>query len=871
MNMKLNGKTFFSFPHPHMCRILFTFLVFAVFFSSLSAKAQENQQVLISPEEIAKSLDDELANHSTELEALKVEMKALKDLEDKVRTEIKTYDLQNTTQSQLLLTSQPRIENLENAIRNNRFAIRALRRYAETIQNGLDSTSILLQQTIESIELSRGQIDDIQESQLSDTWKSTLVTSSQSIIKVLDEKKQIFDHLLTTGDDLMGLINAALEQHKTIGEKLIVKLEIEKKASVFNRFHSFGELSGEAVEKELALFWNRIRSGFDSLTLKRKWTEIKMGGFDQWVVFFVALALILLLQYQLKITLRKLEKRCEGPDYDHRRLALLLLRRSLSYLGMAMLFGIYSSLRFSLFNVSLGRAFFTIFMVLAATRWGLDYLKYGFSGPPTVVRSFVFHHSKRFFRIIRKMAIIVLMLHLIADRDSILMWQLRNFLSAVFLVWAVVFWFKMKRILFEGSRHGQEIPTPKWIISLRASSYLVIGGTLFLNLLGYRMLGGLWFEAWFKTIAVAFWGYISLNAVREWRKDVLAETAAEIENNKTSKYHIRWTLIQLTETFSYFGPAMGILHAWDPSGFIKAAVSYFFNFTLSMGSLKLNVKGIILAVVILYITGFAIRIGRALLKEKILDRRSMEIGLKDSILTITSYLGWALGILLALGIIGVNTTSLAVVLGGLSIGIGFGMQTIFNNFFSGLILLFERPIQVGDILEINGLRAKVKKINVRATVVQTFDNASVIIPNSELVSNQVTNWSLKDKRIRRRIQIGVAYGSNIDLVQNTLMEIAGERSNVLKYPRPQVIFIDHAASAMIFELRVWLDAHDYWIVPSQIRNEIDRRFGELGIEIAFPQMDVHIRTLPAQITPSAVTGDSNRVKENPEKNIQETD
>jgi potassium-dependent mechanosensitive channel len=140
-----------------------------------------------------------------------------------------------------------------------------------------------------------------------------------------------------------------------------------------------------------------------------------------------------------------------------------------------------------------------------------------------------------------------------------------------------------------------------------------------------------------------------------------------------------------------------------------------------------------------------------------------------------------------------------------------------------LILLFERPIQVGDILEVNGLRAKVKKINVRATVVQTFDNASVIIPNSVLVSEQVTNWSLKDQRIRRRIQVGVAYGSNIDLVQNTLLEIARKRSDVLKYPRPKVIFIDHAASALIFELRVWVDVDDYWDVPSQIRNEIDRR------------------------------------------------
>ena len=871
MTLKYYREYVFSLPPPYLWWLLCTFLLLAVFFSPLTARAEENQQILISPEQMAESLDNALVSHRTELEGLKKRLKDLENLRDKVQSEIKTYDSQNTAHSQILLTSQLRIEDIENAIKNNWYALRALSRYVETFQKSLDSTSILLQQIEERIELVKAQIVDIRESQFSDTWKPVLVTNSRSLIKILDENKQICEELLKTEKNLLGLINDALEENKTIGDKLMLRLEDEKKASIFKRFDSFGDLSGEAIKKELGFFWSRIRSGFDSATWSVRWIEIKMGGFDQWAVFFVAVALILLLQNHLMSILRKVEKRCEGPEYDHRRLSLFLLRRSLPYLWMVLLFGIYSNLRFSVFNISLGRTLFTIFLILSATQWGLDYLKYGFSGPSTVLRSFVSHHIKRFFQIFRTMGIIVLMLNWVAERDSILLWQLRNVLSAVFLVWAVVFWLKMKRELLEGRRQGQEIPNPAWIILLKSWTYLVIGGTLFLNLLGYRMLGGLWFEAWSKTLAILFWGYISLNAVREWRQDVLAETAAAIETKKTSEYHIRWTLIQLTQAFCFFAMGVVILWAWDTSGFLRTRLADFFNFTVAMGSLKLNVKGIILAVVILYITRFAVRIGRSLLKEKILDRRSLEIGLKESILTITSYLGWALGLLLALGIIGVNATSIAVVFGGLSIGIGFGMQTIFNNFFSGLILLFERPIQVGDILEVNGLRAKVKKINVRATVVQTFDNASVIIPNSVLVSEQVTNWSLKDKRIRRRIQVGVAYGSNIDLVQNTLLEIARERSDVLKYPRSQVIFIDHAASALIFELRVWVGVEDYWMVPSQIRNEIDRRFGELGIEIAFPQMDVHIRSLPAGVAPSTLTEDSNRVKENPEKNIQEPD
>jgi small-conductance mechanosensitive channel len=215
-------------------------------------------------------------------------------------------------------------------------------------------------------------------------------------------------------------------------------------------------------------------------------------------------------------------------------------------------------------------------------------------------------------------------------------------------------------------------------------------------------------------------------------------------------------------------------------------------------------------------------------------------------------------LILALGILGVDTTSLAVIFGALSIGIGFGLQTIFNNFISGLILLFERPIQVGDYVEVGGLWAEVKKINVRATVVQTFDNASVIIPNSEFISQQVTNWSFKDKRMRRNLEIGVAYGSDIDLVQKTLLDIVQKTPEVLKFPRPEVLFVDHGDSALIFRLRFWVDVDDYWTASSQIRCDIDRRFRELNIEIAFPQRDLHIRTLPREITPVVSTGDSDQ-------------
>ena len=254
-----------------------------------------------------------------------------------------------------------------------------------------------------------------------------------------------------------------------------------------------------------------------------------------------------------------------------------------------------------------------------------------------------------------------------------------------------------------------------------------------------------------------------------------------------------------------------------------------------------------------------------------LDPKDFERGLKDSIITILSYVIWGVGILLALGVLGVNATSLAVVFGALSIGIGFGLQNIFNNFISGLILLFERPIQVGDYVEVNGLWAEVKKINVRSTIVQTFDNATVIIPNSDFISQQVTNWSFKDPRMRRSVDVGVAYGSDIERVRSTLLDIPKHMPQVLKHPQPDVLFLDHGDSALLFRMRYWTHVDNYYSTSTEIRFELDRRFRELGIEIAFPQRDIHIRSDHTSPSPADLDAEqaapqpSQAMVSNPEK------
>ena len=160
------------------------------------------------------------------------------------------------------------------------------------------------------------------------------------------------------------------------------------------------------------------------------------------------------------------------------------------------------------------------------------------------------------------------------------------------------------------------------------------------------------------------------------------------------------------------------------------------------------------------------------------------------------------GFLLALAFLGVNFTNITIIGGALGVGIGFGLQTIVNNFVSGLILLFERPVRVGDYVEVGGLWVEIKKIGLRATVVETFDRADMIVPNSDFISNQVTNWTRTNRIIRLRIPVGVAYGSDVPLVMKILPSVLKTTLLLLSTPKPQVLFRGFGESSLDFEVRV---------------------------------------------------------------------
>lgn len=260
---------------------------------------------------------------------------------------------------------------------------------------------------------------------------------------------------------------------------------------------------------------------------------------------------------------------------------------------------------------------------------------------------------------------------------------------------------------------------------------------------------------------------------------------------------------------------------------------------------------------------FALLLGVSRWLNNQLDRRllihsRLDHGAREAMTKIGGYIGFIVAILVGLSTAGVNFANIAIVAGALSVGIGFGLQNIVNNFVSGLILLFERPIKTGDWIAVGGTEGFVKHISVRSTRIQTFDRADVIVPNSELISQQVTNRTLQDAFGRVTIPVGVAYGSDTELVRDLLLRIANDHPEVVKVgdvPPPQVIFQAFGDSTLNFELRCIIrNIGLILVVRSDLNFAIDKLFRENKIEISFPQRDIWIRGWPelrARATPEA--------------------
>ncbi len=249
---------------------------------------------------------------------------------------------------------------------------------------------------------------------------------------------------------------------------------------------------------------------------------------------------------------------------------------------------------------------------------------------------------------------------------------------------------------------------------------------------------------------------------------------------------------------------------------------------------------ILLLAILIFLTGKL----RRWLTNTLLAKSSLDIGIRQSIGTISRYVILTLGFVVIMQTAGIDLSAIKIMAGALGIGIGFGLQNVTNNFVSGLIILFERPIKVGDRIEVGSVTGEVIKISARATTVLTNDNIAIIVPNSEFISSKVTNWSHNDNNVRFKVPVDVAYGSDVRKVEKILLEVAKDDSDVLTVPPPAVRFISFGDNGLHFELRAWSSTliQRPGKLISQLNFAIYKKFEEHKIDIPFPQRDMHIKS-----------------------------
>ncbi len=282
---------------------------------------------------------------------------------------------------------------------------------------------------------------------------------------------------------------------------------------------------------------------------------------------------------------------------------------------------------------------------------------------------------------------------------------------------------------------------------------------------------------------------------------------------------------------------------FSTDGFLQFA-SRIWNYELvAVGDISVTLSILVSTVVGFIIAVVLADLFRRLVMLRLLQRTPLERGVQFAVARITYYIFVTIGVLVVLDTAGVNLASLSLFGGLLGVGIGFGLQNISANFISGVILLIERPVRVGDVVTVDDLEGQIMAITMRVTQMLTFDNIMVYVPNSRFIDGTVINWTSEDLKVRVHVNVGVAYGSDTKLVKQALLEAASEHPEVLGSPEPQVWFLEFGDSSLNFRLLVWVpDPLSRFRVESDLHFAVDDAFREHGIEIPFPQRDLHLRS-----------------------------
>lgn len=391
------------------------------------------------------------------------------------------------------------------------------------------------------------------------------------------------------------------------------------------------------------------------------------------------------------------------------------------------------------------------------------------------------------------------------------------------------------------------------ILSRKVSDPVLI---LLASLLGLAVLAnvaglvGLAVTATSATIRSVFSGLGVLTLVIALRELVQAVLLTGALNRLRSvRLHRRtitesvWRTLALAGGLSWTWATLAAFRIADP---VAAAVGRLFDAQIRIGEAEFAPGSIVIFGASVWLAVYVSRMTRFFLDEDVLPRLSLPRGVPGAISTGVHYTIIALALAFGVTAMGLDFSSLTLVVGALGVGIGFGLQNIINNFISGLILLFERPIQVGDEVSVGQLMGTVRRIGIRASVVRTYDGSEVIVPNGDLISQQVINYTLSDRLRRLELIVGVAYGSDLEVARAAIAAGVASVERIIADPEPVILFRGFGESSLDFRIFFWVaDFSEGLPTSSELGMAINRELKEAGIEIPFPQRDLHLRSFPA--------------------------
>lgn len=336
-----------------------------------------------------------------------------------------------------------------------------------------------------------------------------------------------------------------------------------------------------------------------------------------------------------------------------------------------------------------------------------------------------------------------------------------------------------------------------------------------------------------------------LNAIREHLR--IAMVVGPLQHLSAVRYHYStvdhtiYRILRFLTLLAFTVALLAMFGLYQPAIALLTAI---LDFGWQIGALKISIGSILTFVLALWLATIASRSVRFVVNSDILPRFDLPRGIPSTISMMLHYGIMTLGILVAMAAAGINLSQLSIVIGALGVGIGFGLQNLVNNFVSGLILIFERPIKVGDKITFGINTGEVRSIGIRASNVRKFDGSEIIVPNGNLISNEVTNWTLSDQQRRMEVIVGVAYGSDPEQVLDLLSKVLGQFDDVLKDPEPFISFDGFGESSLDFTVRFWINDFSLGLrLKSKIAIAVYKALNEAGIEIPFPQRDLHLRSI----------------------------